>query len=257
MIKNGADANAIDHKGNSVLHIAVERNNVDSVSVILERSKNLDLNIQNFDGYTPLHLAVIQNNTMLVKILHFKAICFGTSVFGSNEGKHGNNALHIAIESESKEVAECIIKNKYISPTRCNLSGHSALYLARATKAFELIKLMQMHSICDMQYYGNDDEDSSSKDSYDSTTDISSLASNEKKTDTDEITQSFLAERRFDDCCFIELSELLNKDAKWKSVAKELGYDEFIIPWQILRNPTKILLIYSEVIFGIFLNYGI
>lgn len=226
-------------------------------------SKDLDLNIHNFDGYTPLHLAVIQNNVMLVKILHCKAICFGTAIFESNEGKHGNNALHIAIESESKEVAEYIIKNECIDPTGCSQSGYKALYLARTTKAFELIKLMQLHSICDMQNYGNDDDkDSSSKDSFNSTTGISStqpenLASNEKKLDCDEITQSFHAERRFDDSCFIELSELLNKDAKWKSVAKELGYDEFIKPWQILRNPTKVLLIYTEVIFGISLNYCI
>lgn len=263
LIKNGADVNAIDHKGNTVLHIAVERNNDDSVSAILERCENLDLNIQNFDGYTPLHLAVIQNNIMLVKILHSKAICFGTSIFESTEGKHGNNALHIAIESESKEVAEYIIKNKCTSPTRRNLSGHTALYLARTTNEFELIKLMQMHSICDMPYYGNNheqDEDSSSKDSFDSIPDISStpsekLVSIEKKTDTDEITQTFHAERRFDDCCLIELSELLNKDAKWKLVAKELGYEEFIKSWQNLRNPTKVLLIYTEVIFEISLNY--
>lgn len=261
LIKNGTDVNAIDHKGNTVLHIAVERNNDDLVSVILEKSKNLDLNIQNFDGYTPLHLAVIQNNIMLVKILHSKAISSGTSIFESNEGKHGNNALHIAIESGSKEVADYIIKNKCTSPTRCNLSGHTALYLARTTNEFELINLMQMHSICDMPHYGNDDEkdeDNSSKDSFDSITDISStppekLLSIEEK--IDEITQTFHAERRFDDGCFIELSELLNKDAKWKSVAKELGYEEFIKSWQILRNPTKVLLIYTEVIFGIFLNY--
>lgn len=55
-------------------------------------------------------------------------------------------------------------------------------------------------------------------------------------------------EGRFDDLCFTDLSTLLNKNAKWKILAEELGpgYEEHIESWQKLRNPTKVLLILTE-----------
>lgn len=55
-------------------------------------------------------------------------------------------------------------------------------------------------------------------------------------------------EKKFDDCCFIELSDIFNKNAKWKSIANSLGYQDYIASWQKLRNPTKVLLMYAEVI---------
>lgn len=54
--------------------------------------------------------------------------------------------------------------------------------------------------------------------------------------------------KKFDDSCFTELSDIFNKNSKWKSIATSLGYQECIEIWQKLRNPTKVLLIYTEVI---------
>lgn len=53
---------------------------------------------------------------------------------------------------------------------------------------------------------------------------------------------------KFDDCCLTELSDIFNKNGKWKSIATILGYEGFVAKWQKLRNPTKVLLMYAEVI---------
>lgn len=59
--------------------------------------------------------------------------------------------------------------------------------------------------------------------------------------------QRFNECKKFDDCCFVELSDLFNKNSKWKRLAEELDYGKLIESWQKLRNPTKVLLIYTEV----------
>lgn len=55
-------------------------------------------------------------------------------------------------------------------------------------------------------------------------------------------------EKKFDDICFTELSDIFNKNAKWKSIAIVLGYQDYVANWQKLRNPTKVLLTFTEVI---------
>lgn len=57
------------------------------------------------------------------------------------------------------------------------------------------------------------------------------------------------SEYKFDDSCYTELSEIFNKGGKWKSIAIALGYQDVMETWQKLRNPTKVLLMYTEVIF--------
>lgn len=55
-------------------------------------------------------------------------------------------------------------------------------------------------------------------------------------------------EKKFDDIFFTELSDIFNKNAKWKSIATVLGYQDYVTNWQKLRNPTKVLLTFTEVI---------
>lgn len=166
MIKMGADVNAIDIDGNTALHLAIQDNN-DECSIILlsthfthtSNEIHIDLSILNDRGYTPLHIASMKNHLSAIKMLDSHAHQTKKSIYDDIEGKHGNNALHIAIESEAREVAEYLIQNKRINPTRTNKSGHTALYLARVAKANDLVNLMRSME---------DDEDDSSKDSFES-----------------------------------------------------------------------------------------
>lgn len=175
IIRYGADVNAIDGDGNTGLHVAIMGNNDKCVSIILNtdvdafgKKINIDLSILNDNGYTPLHLASMKKNLKIVKMLEAKAAHTKKPIFDDVEGKHGNNALHIAIESEAREVAEFLILNKYINPSTMNKSGHTALYLARVTKATELVNLMQRYTTFDDERVENEDDDGSSKDSFES-----------------------------------------------------------------------------------------
>lgn len=184
LIQFGANMNVIDSIGNTALHIAIENGNDDCVWTVLNtepmesmcQKVDLDLSVLNDSGYTPLHLASIKNNLTVVKMLHRRATqkrCL--SIFDDVDGKHGNNALHIAIKSDSFNVAEYLILNKCINPSKLNKSGHTSLYLARVANAKHLINLMRCytasndeHSMENGDNYDEDDDDTSSKDSFES-----------------------------------------------------------------------------------------
>ncbi len=55
-ITTGGDANIQNGEGDSLLHLAVERNKTDIIQLLLENGA--DINIQNDYGETPLHIAV-------------------------------------------------------------------------------------------------------------------------------------------------------------------------------------------------------
>lgn len=172
IIKHSTNVNAVDVDGNTALHVAIKENRDECVETLLEANyevNQIDLGILNDNGYTPLHLACLTNNLKVVKMLDAKAIKTNQMIFDDVEGKHGNNALHIAIESEATQIVEYIMQNKRINPSKMNKSGHTALYLARVTKSIEMLHLIQRHaSSNDERLMDNDDDDSSSKDSFDS-----------------------------------------------------------------------------------------
>lgn len=175
VIKYGANVNAVDVDGNTALHVAVQEKNDECATAILTTNVNnwdkeidVDLSVLNDNGYTPLHLASMSNNLKVVKMLDTKAAQTRKPIFDDVEGKHGNNALHISIESEARELAEYLIQNKCISPSKTNKSGHTALYLARVAKANDFVNLMQRHSLIDDEHFMDDDDDASSKDSFES-----------------------------------------------------------------------------------------
>lgn len=175
VIMYGGDVNAVDGDGNTALHVAVQTNNNNCVVALLStncdawgKEINIDLSIFNDDGYTPLHLATMNKNLNVVKMLNATVMQMKKPIFDDVEGKHGNNALHIAIESEAHEVAEYLIQNKCINPTKMNKSGHTALYLARVANENDLIDLIQRYASIDDDHIKNDDDDTSSKDSFES-----------------------------------------------------------------------------------------
>ncbi|MBN2435868.1 MAG: ankyrin repeat domain-containing protein [Spirochaetes bacterium] len=85
--------NAIDKNGQTALHHAIEKKNIEALNVILKRKANVD--IADKSGNTPLHLAVkTQNYVAIDAILKKKA-----NVNLAN--KSGNTPLHLAVEMGS------------------------------------------------------------------------------------------------------------------------------------------------------------
>lgn len=187
LVQFGANINSInviDSIGNTPLHIAIECGHDDCVSALLaaataHKKVDVDLSVLNDSGFTALHLAAIKNNLNVVKMLHRSAAAAqakGSSMFDDVDGKHGMNALQLAIKSDAHDVAEYLIMNKCINPLKANKSGHTSLYLARVSNATHLLNLMRCHTIsADDHSMENgdvhddeDDDDASSKDSFES-----------------------------------------------------------------------------------------
>lgn len=195
LIEFGANVNAADSNDNTALHVAIQNDNDDCVSTLLNSATtqtstesvyqiiDIDLRVFNDFGYSPLHLASIKNNLNVVRMLNRKAAekHGGCPIFDDVDQKHGNNALQMAIESDAYDVAEYLILNKCINPFKTNKSGHTALYLARVANATKLLNLMRKytisndeHKMCNGEDYpynddvDDDDDDTSSKDSFES-----------------------------------------------------------------------------------------
>ncbi|XP_031633420.1 nuclear factor NF-kappa-B p110 subunit-like isoform X2 [Contarinia nasturtii] len=257
LIKYGIDLNAVDADGNTALHIAIREKNDDCVAVIMNSSSNkwgkeveINLSILNDSGFTPLHMASMTNNVNIVKMLDVKSAQMKKPIFDDVEGKHGNNALHIAIESDAHNVAEYLIQNKCINPSKVNKSNHTALYLARVANSMDLVNLMQRYISVDNEQSMDDDDDASSKDSFESQ-EINKTTTEAKQTSVIVKTESCKLQERqdakkFDKQCLDELCVIFNKNDKWKSIAMILGYQDCVESWQKSRNPTRILLTYAE-----------
>lgn len=132
LLRFGIDVNSVDIRGDTALHVAIQENCNDCVDAILNTNQNewrqeieVALNILNDSGYSPLHLAAKKNNLIAIKMLNDKAMASNQLIYDVVETKHGNNALHVAIESNSRNVIEYLIQNKLVSPTRVNQSGHT------------------------------------------------------------------------------------------------------------------------------------
>ncbi|RYE12136.1 MAG: ankyrin repeat domain-containing protein, partial [Sphingobacteriaceae bacterium] len=88
------------------MHIAVQENHDECVNAILNSGNDIDLCILNDNGYAALHLACMNKNLRVVKMLDARALKTKQTIFDDIEAKHGNNALHIAIEARAVDIVD-------------------------------------------------------------------------------------------------------------------------------------------------------
>ena len=138
------DPNTKNHCGSTVLHIAVERNNVDLCKYILNNEK-CDLNARDEDDNTPLHLAARQGLTNIAKLLLTDKRC---SLNLQNSG--GNTALHLAVKSNSREL---IVAMKSCDPNIGNQAGVTPLHIAIEKNNKAIVEcLVQNLNLCDLNH---------------------------------------------------------------------------------------------------------
>lgn len=84
------DVNAVDSRGNSALHYAVSKSNLELISLLL--SSGCDVTLKNkADGHTPLHWAVAKGHFEMVRLL----LVQGRSDVLEGDGR-GYNCIHTA-----------------------------------------------------------------------------------------------------------------------------------------------------------------
>lgn len=107
LIEAGADINDYSINGNTALHWAIQRNNIQLVSWI--GGLRPDLTMQNAQGNTALHLAANSGYEMVCKVLDMS---YHIHLFINIQNKQGKTALHLAAERKDEKSVEKLIKNR-------------------------------------------------------------------------------------------------------------------------------------------------
>lgn len=122
-------ANNFDDHGSSLLHRAVEKQEIKLVELLL--NCGADPNVRNKMGYTPLHLAVLYNNYNIVEILINNNANVNSR---SNSGKTPLHLLSMRKENEaSYKIGEILLKN-YASTSLRDACGFTPLDYLNSTK---------------------------------------------------------------------------------------------------------------------------
>ncbi|XP_058836627.1 nuclear factor NF-kappa-B p110 subunit isoform X2 [Topomyia yanbarensis] len=279
----GANLNGCDYRGNSVLHRAVVEGSTESLGVLLEHCKRIGarLDATNDEGFSALHLACMCKNLRITRLLLER----GAS-HTARDLKHGNNILHIAVESDSLDMVNYILENvdKTLSE-KPNNAGYTALQLANAKHLANsnnklIVKELLRFSpkgVLEKEPLPEDEDDepvqndeefsSSSSSSTDSVLLSMNLTCNrdevrrilEEHTISNEgavltplknvpynIATDSTGSCLFDDECLSQLCDLLNRNQLWKEIGSLLDFNAFFAIWEQSSNPTGMLLNYFE-----------
>ncbi|MCE2993293.1 MAG: ankyrin repeat domain-containing protein, partial [Candidatus Jidaibacter sp.] len=155
-LAKGADVNAVNHSGQSPLHLAAENGNEKVVELLIGKGANV--NAVDKDGWSPLHLAAENAHEKVVKLLcaHGANPCLANT-FGATplnpatenqalqsylkEYQTNWNKLFDGAKSGNKQdVQEAL--NAGVNVNAVNNDGHSALHWAADSGNMAIVKLL-------------------------------------------------------------------------------------------------------------------
>jgi len=136
-IDKGVDVNTKDKYGQTPLHIAVGRENIEIVKFLVSEGK-ANVNVKEVDGKTPLHLAATYNdNIEVVKFL----IDNGADVNAKNNG--GYTPLHSAVGGKNVELVRYLVLEGKADVEARDGHGGTPLHTAvRNGQSSEIIKFL-------------------------------------------------------------------------------------------------------------------
>lgn len=227
----GVEVNQVDAFGQTPLHLAVLRNDKDSIEELFDGSTTLKLNELNDEGFSPLHLAVMEKNITIVKLL----IKCGADLHQKNPPT-GDNVLHLAVAANkvSMPLVKLLIDFDEQLLHEENNARRNALQVA-STNGQPNEELMHFLQALYEELYTNvnpsyEDETSSSE------------------SDNEEEVQTF--NRIFDECCLKELCKIFDVDDKWKGILMLAGLEKEIPEFESSASPTLSLFQFFEVNFN-------
>lgn len=125
LLKEGATINPRDRRGNTVLHLAVQYFNRKCLDLLLQHTPCQSiLNTRNYDGYTPLHVAVFDQNMAAIEML----LASGCDI-NAQDGKSGRTALMHSVLSKKDDIV-CLLKKFGACSYRSDYSGVNPLHVA-------------------------------------------------------------------------------------------------------------------------------
>jgi len=123
LIKKGADPNSIMYDL-SVLMYSVKLGKKEIVKMLL-KNPNIDINLQNSEGFTALMFAALNGQKEIVQFLLEQP-----DIEIDIGNKHGFTALMGAIEADQKEIVEMLLECPDVNIERENGFGHTPLTIA-------------------------------------------------------------------------------------------------------------------------------
>lgn len=139
LLSNGANVNACDDFNWTPLHYACEKNNFESVKIILEQPGVL-LNVQDQKGWTPLHRACIRGNYIIVDLL-----LKHPEVDINIQNYSGRNSLHRAARDGHTKVLSLLLSHHSLE---IGITDKVFLYVLKGEPQFILQQLIIMEIVC-------------------------------------------------------------------------------------------------------------
>ncbi len=144
-LDNGADKHCIDAEGNTLLHVACDEENIQTIRLLFEYGFNKIDEITKWLGHTPLMRAVVRKNLQIVKILVEHGVKLSpTNAYGKTalEMASGNQLEWIIkyLESAQKELKEDIVDkvSSEVTKVELNLSTDKNSRLVQAALNWDL-----------------------------------------------------------------------------------------------------------------------
>ncbi|XP_021697567.1 nuclear factor NF-kappa-B p110 subunit isoform X1 [Aedes aegypti] len=282
LLLTGSRISYCDSRGNSALHRAVYENALDSLNVLLGHCKRngFRLDSTNDDGFTALHLAVMCKNLKATKVLLDRGASYVL-----RDLKHGNNILHIAVESDSLDMVNFILEgvDKTLADEPNNagytpLQLANARHLANANNKLIVRELLRYNpsGVLEKEHLTEEEDDDQEQeenlppnsDSQSETVlesmnvscnrvevirlleDYSPPNDEPKLTPLENVPYNSTLEDGsvylFDEVCLSHLCGLLNRKNLWREVGSLLDFNSFFMIWETSVNPAGMLLNYFE-----------
>jgi uncharacterized protein len=130
-LKEGHDPNTQDRFGNTLLHKALDKENLEMIKLLLFHGSNPD--IKNDRGDSVLHQGVRYSNTNSLRIL----IPASKDVNALN--KNGFSCLHIAVVAQNQDMVNLLLESK-LDPNLLDRTKNAPLHMAIAKRNPEILE---------------------------------------------------------------------------------------------------------------------
>ncbi|XP_019638632.1 PREDICTED: B-cell lymphoma 3 protein homolog isoform X1 [Branchiostoma belcheri] len=140
LVLAGACADLQDRNGQTAVHLACQRASMTCLHTLITCTKHqLDLDIRNYEGLTPLHIAVNTGNKDVVAFL----VESGADI-EATDGKSGRTALFYAVEGNQEDIVEYLLGAGAKVNSQC-YAGNTPLHTASGRGQQNMVKMLIKH----------------------------------------------------------------------------------------------------------------